>query len=382
MKNQIISKIIQQGPHLSWLKDKTVFITLHGSRAYGTHTETSDFDYKGICLCPKEFYLGQRIFEQAELKDPNPDTVIYELRKFAGLAGSANPNIIETLYTDPSDHIYIDDIGQELLDNRDLFLSKRLRHSFSGYAFAQLKKMSLRRQWIINPPKQPPTRKEMGLPERTVIPQDQLTAAQASIQKELDKFQFDFMGELNEPTKIAIQNIMSEMLAEMKISSEQQWLGAARKIGLDDNFIQLMQLERSYLNKKREWDTYNEWKRNRNPKRAADEEKYFCDLKNAYHLIRLVRMAKEIITTGKVIVKRPDREELLAIRRGAWTYEQIVEYAEKQDKELSELYKSCNVLPKTPDQTKIDKLCIKLIEKSLSRYSWYNIKKYLTRYSR
>jgi len=94
-------------------------------------------------------------------------------------------------------------------------------------------------------------------------------------------------------------------------------------------------------------------------------------------LVRLIRMCREIITTGQVIVKRPDREELLAIRNGAWSYEKILVFAEKEERELNELYSSCNILPKTPDVKKLDALCISLVEQSLSPYSWYSVKKKL-----
>jgi len=70
---------------------------------------------------------------------------------------------------------------------------------------------------------------------------------------------------------------------------------------------------------------------------------------------------------------------LLAIRRGAWTYDQLIEFAEKEDKELNELYATSTVLPKQPNKEKLDALCIKLVEKSLSKYSWYNIKKFLNK---
>ena len=46
------------------------------------------------------------------------------------------------------------------------------------------------------------------------------------------------------------------------------------------------------------------------------------------HLVRLLRMGYEAVTEGVIRVKRPDAEELLSIRNGAWTYDQIVEYAE------------------------------------------------------
>ena len=77
-------------------------------------------------------------------------------------------------------------------------------------------------------------------------------------------------------------------------------------------------------------------------------------------------MCREVLTTGKVIVKRPDREELLAIRNGAWTYEQLIEFAESEDVALNELYNNTNVLSKIPDKAFLDKLCIELVEEFLS----------------
>jgi hypothetical protein len=101
------------------------------------------------------------------------------------------------------------------------------------------------------------------------------------------------------------------------------------------------------------------------PNRAALEEKFGYDTKHAYHLVRLIRMCRETLLTGKVIVKRPDREELLSIRNGAWTYDQLIEFADSEEKSLSEIYNSSNVLPKTPDRNKIEQLCVELVEKMI-----------------
>jgi hypothetical protein len=231
----------------------------------------------------------------------------------------------------------------------------------------------------LNPPTQCPTRKELGLPAQTLIPQDQLLAATAEIQKELDRFQFDFMEGLEESAKINVRTVMSEMLGELKITAEDHWMAAARKIGLSDNFIEIMQKERQYTNLKKEWDQYQNWRKTRNEKRAELEAKFGYDTKHAYHLVRLIRMCKEILQTGKVIVKRPDREELLAIRNGAWTYDQLIEFAEREDKELTELYNTTKILPKTPDKDKLEKLQMELVEKSLSKYSWYSISKFFSK---
>lgn len=380
-KHDVLERIVKNSPHLDWIKDNTVLLVRHGSHAYGTNVATSDEDFKGVAIPTKEYFLGStKRFEQAELKAPDPDAVIYDIRKFFNLAAECNPNIIEVLHTDPADHFVVDSIGETILEHKDDFLSKKIKHTFLGYSVAQLKRIKTHKKWIMNPPKEYPTRVSLGLPEQTLIPQDQLLAAEAEIRKELEKYQFDFLEELDEPTKIGIRTTMTEMLAELKITSEQQWMSAVRKIGFDDNFIQIMQKEREYAGKKREFDQYQNWKKTRNSSRSSLEEKYGYDTKHAYHLVRLIRMCREVLMTGKVIVKRPDREELLSIRNGAWTYDQLIEFAEKEELELNKLYNSTNILPKVPNKEKLDKLCIELVEKSLSKYSWYSIRKQLDKF--
>lgn len=365
-KHEVLDLIEKRSPHLSWIQDNTVLLVRHGSHAYGTNTPASDEDFKGIAIPPERYFLGtMHRFEQAELKAPDPDAVIYDIRKFFNLAADCNPNIIEVLHTDPSDHFLVTPIGQEILDHRNDFLSKKIKFTFMGYSVAQLKRIKTHKRWIMSPPKTPPTRKEMGLPEQTLIPQDQLMAANAEVQKELDRFQFDFMEGLEESQKISIRGTVNEMLAELKITADQHWMAAARKIGLDDNFIHLMQLEREYAGAKREWDQFTNWKKTRNPARHALEDKYGYDTKHAYHLVRLIRMCREILTTGKVLVKRPDREELLTIRNGAWSYEQLIEFADREEQELNELYLTSTALPKMPDKEKLDQLCIKLVQRAL-----------------
>jgi len=374
----VIETMATRSPHLGWIRRGTVLLVRHGSHAYGTNIATSDEDFKGIAIPPKPYFLGNmQVFKQAELKAPDPDAVIYDIRKFFDLAAQCNPNIIEVLHTSPEDHFLVDPIGQIILDHKNDFLSKKIKHTFMGYSVSQLKRIKGHRKWLLNPPDHEPTRLEFKLPETTLIPQDQLTAAEAEIHKELDRFNFDFMEDLEEPTKIEIRLAMEVMLAELKITAEQHWMSAARKIGLSDNFIEIMQHERQYTSAKREWDQYQNWKITRNKDRASLEEKYGYDTKHAYHLVRLIRMCREILTTGKVLVKRDDREELLTIRNGAWSCDKLIDFAESEEKELNALYATCNVLPREPDRKKLEQLCITLVEQSLSSWSWYSVKKSL-----
>src|SRR6185312_2002206 len=224
-------------------------------------------------------------------------------------------------------------VGDALLDERATLLSTKCRHTFSGYAVSQLKRIKLHRRYLLDPPKAPPTRGEFGLPDRTLIPADQIAAANAAVEKKLAEWEPHFV-EGDEAAKIATKNKMAAVLAEIVTNSEDTWSAAARSIGMDDNLIRVMQKEREYAARSREWQKYREWKENRNEARAGLEAKHGYDTKHGMHLVRLMRMCREILERGEVVVKRPDREELLAIRAGAWTYEQIVEWAEKEDAAL------------------------------------------------
>jgi len=100
---------------------------------------------------------------------------------------------------------------------------------------------------------------------------------------------------------------------------------------------------------KEEYDKFWQWRNNRNPTRMAMEESFNFDGKHAMHLVRLLRMGVEALRDEEIVVKRPDALELLEIRGGAWTYEEIVAYAEKMDKEVREVWYKKTNLPKRPD---------------------------------
>lgn len=350
--------------NLAWLPERTIFMGRHGSMAYGTALPTSDEDFRGVAIAPREYYLGgAHRFEQAVCNAP--DLTIFCLRKFIGLASQANPNVLELLFVDPTDRLQVSPAGDRLLAARDLFLSRRVRHTFAGYAHSQMRRIAGHNRWLRSPPAAPPTRVEFNLPEHTVIPQDQLAAAEAGIRQKLDSWSADFLDDLPRDLREAILQKMSEHLAELQVSSNDElWRGAARTLGYSENFIHLLDLEKRYASKKRDWDSYQTWKKNRNPARAALEAKHGFDSKHAMHLVRLTRVCREILETGKMLVRRPDAEELLSIRHGAWTYEQLVEWFDRENAGLDEVA-TRSPLPKSPDLEAIDRLCVELISEAI-----------------
>lgn len=122
------------------LKDNIILLGLGGSYAYGTNTENSDLDIRGVATHNSEDILTRKGFEQ--VVNEATDTTIYSLEKIVNLLSNCNPNTIEILGLEPWQYLYVGYIGQELIKNKDMFLSKRAVHSFGGYASAQLRRLS------------------------------------------------------------------------------------------------------------------------------------------------------------------------------------------------------------------------------------------------
>lgn len=116
-----------------------IYLTISGSRAYGTNNANSDTDIRGIAVESVDSLLTGKEFEQIE--DNETDTVIYGLRKFFKLCAECNPNVIEMLGTREQDILYINAVGKMVRDNLEIFLSKLAYKKFVGYATAQLRRL-------------------------------------------------------------------------------------------------------------------------------------------------------------------------------------------------------------------------------------------------
>jgi predicted nucleotidyltransferase len=303
-----------------WLSLSSImFLTIHGSTCYGLDTEYSDVDIAGILIQPKQFFYGF-LNSVDQLQCNKPDGAIYNIVKFFRLASDCNPNVIELLWVDPKYWVYDWSPWHDLIKHRDLFLSKKVRYTYEGYATAQLKRIKTHKKWLISPPTHKPIREEFKLSEQRMISRDQQGALAVLIE--------------------------------------------AKEVTLSDNFMAMLQAENAYTKSLTEWNQYNNWKETRNEKRAELEAKFGYDTKHAAHLVRLTRQGKEILKTGAINVERPDRDELLAIRAGAWSYDQLMEWYDKEtnEVEMQTLYDN-SILPREPNRTKLDEICVYLVDK-------------------
>lgn len=133
-----------------WLQSHTILLGRVGSHAYGTATETSDLDFKGVCVPPAEYFMGLKSFEGYDKtggknfknQAGDVDVTILHINKFVRDAMAGVPNNLELLFLDDSDYIHVDDqYGLELINMRHQFLSKQIMKKYSGYAKSQAQKI-------------------------------------------------------------------------------------------------------------------------------------------------------------------------------------------------------------------------------------------------
>lgn len=127
---------LRENKHLG---SNIILLGLGGSHSYGTNNETSDLDIRGVALNSKQEILTYNDFEQHV--NTTTDTTVYSFNKIIHLLMNSNPNVIEMLGLKPEHYLYLHPIGKELIDNRNLFLSKQIIHSFMGYAMQQLRRL-------------------------------------------------------------------------------------------------------------------------------------------------------------------------------------------------------------------------------------------------
>jgi predicted nucleotidyltransferase len=366
-----------------WLLQNTIYVTLHGSQAYGLNNELSDVDVKGVVVPPKEVEndLFHR-FEQAEndptlekslehLKNPkNPkfESTLYSLKKFMILAANVNPNIVELLWTDPSDQFIVKDPMGKLMAQRDLFLSSKAKFTFSGYAFAQAAKIERHRKWIVRGEIAMPKREDFGLPpERPKQMEEIFGLIKSEVEKwnlsqyplnnmERDELKADIWELVYNVSKVDVNEGNWPKVYEAGVIER-----LAKEYNLKEEVIELLQRERLFKKEMEMYKSWLTWKTGRNPARHELEVKSGYDTKHASHLVRLMRMGLEILTDHKVIVKRPDREEILAVKNGAWSYEKVMEFAKDMQVKLDEAYKT-TTLPKSVDYVKVNALYHRLYE--------------------
>jgi len=235
--------------------DHAILLAYRGSISHGTYRPShdpnsiDDRDAIGIVIPPMEYYYGLEEYGSRGTKTlihEEWDIVFYELKKFVRLLEKGNPNVLSCLFLEPNMYMQLSAAGEFLVENRDLFVTKKCYPNFVGYAHGQLHKME----------------------------------------------------------HAACRGYMGE-------------------------------------------------------KRKQLVERFGFDTKNAAHLIRILRMGIELLSTGRLQVHRPDAEEIVSIKRGAWSLEKVKAEADRLFK-LAEEALIRSSLPDEPDRERINQVCCEI----------------------
>jgi predicted nucleotidyltransferase len=291
------------------LPQALIFLCLHGSQAYGTATPTSDWDVRGVGIAPLTTYFGTRPWEQIQggspfleqlLYDKHPqanngdelDSEVFNVTKFVRLAADANPNILDILFAHPDDWLHTTPAWEMLHEKRHMFLSMRVRHTYTGYAMQDYFAMVHGRPFDPN-----------GEHER------QQASLQGSVEQELFK---------------------------------------------------RLEAERKYKHALNHWKQYQGWLKQRNAARAKLESQFGYDAKHASHLVRLLLSVQEILTEGNLSVRHPHAQLLRDVRGGAWSYDELIEWANEQEQIIHKLSAE-KPLRHSPDRDAIDQLITDMV---------------------
>lgn len=289
------------------LGNNIAILTLGGSHAYGTNNENSDLDIRGCALNTKGQILIGEDFEQ--FVDNETDTTIYSFNKLVTLLTKVNPNTIELLGNKPEHYFYISPIGQELIDNAHLFLSKKCILSFGCYANQQLYRLQQR------------SAHQMSQSE-----------LEKHILKTLEFMQTDFTKKYTPYKSDAIKLYIDKAVQE----------GYDTEIFMDVTLTHYplrdyCSMWNGLQNTVRQYGKIG--KRN---EKAIEHGKI---AKHSMHLIRLYMMCLDILEKERIITYREDEHDLLMdIRNG--------KYLDSNDQPIPEFFEMVNDFEKRLDYAK------------------------------
>ena len=334
-------------------RDLLLFECISGSRAYGLNTSKSDIDLKGVFYLPAEQFYGLHYIPQ--ISSETNDEVYYELGRFVELLVKNNPNMLEMLATPDDCVLYRHPLMSRLEIN--MFLSKLCKETFAGYAISQIHKARGLKKKILNPV----AVERMSALDFCHVVQgyssvsasqwleahglSQKSCGLAAIPhaRELYALFYDHDGTLGYRGIVSGDTANDVALSSIPKGEKELAILFFNKDGYS-----------AYC---REYREYWEWVGKRNKERYSNTMQHGknYDAKNMMHTIRLLQVAEEILTAGRLYLKRPNREELLSIKAGNAEYDDLLNQATGLIERIEAAYTSSSLL-ETPDEKAIEKI--------------------------
>jgi biopolymer transport protein ExbD len=279
------------------LEPHLLVLALMGSKSHGTYMPpddpdgVDDVDLMGFVVPPLEYHLGLPRWRHWVWKHEELDVVLYGLDKAFRLLLKGNPNIVGLLWLREEDYLHAHPAFHLLCERRDLFSSQVAAEAFTGYAAAQLRQMQ-------------------------AFNLERIAAYEAMTARISAKGDVRLVLEADSTKLLHLSEswgIPAETLLDFKKLHRQHFS--------------------SYMG----------------AKRKALVRRFQYDVKNASHLIRLLRMGTEFLATGQLeVFREKDAEELKGIKRGEWSLEEVKAEAQRLFDGIEEA-QARSPLPPEPD---------------------------------
>jgi len=330
---------------------KVVYVTLSGSKLYGTDTPKSDTDFKGLFV-PSEKSVIMKTDPTSYVRDTNTskekntaediDFTLHSVYSFFNLLKKSETGSVDVLFSmfRPDTIVYESkDFTTAITDNYKLFLNKEMG-SFIGYALGQTKKFGIK----------------------------------GARYGELDSFVKEYLNKI--PAKLVTKEIKSEVLHEDLVNFIKEkdykyikFVQAQSSRGNDDltttTYLSILgklfsgDVSVQYLLERVD-NLYNQFG-NRTKTIAGTETK--TDFKALSHSLRIAEEVKELLETNFIKFPLRNAEHIRDIKEGKVSVEEAIEEVRDVLAEVDELLLNSDLPDKSSD--KVDLLLYNLIRGQL-----------------
>jgi hypothetical protein len=320
-----------------------------GSHLYGTNTENSDLDFKGIYLpTAKEIVLGKikrtvsdgrnkELFERNNKDDVDSD--FFSLDRFLALLTEGQTVALDMLFVTPENIVNITEQGSHIMyeidTNKERLLTRNI-NAFVGYARQQAARYGIKGS-------------RMDVLKRTKEMLDSM--ASVNMYDKLSDFPLSIEALVEECGKLI--SLEKTPLVEIVLLKGPKGLIDAPHLQVNGRAIPFhatVKYAREVVGKM--LDNYGQ--RAHKAHLAGG-----VDWKALSHAVRVNCEALELLTTGKITFPRPERELLLKIKTGQLPYEQVAEIIEQGLTDLTAAH-ATSKLRNEPDQEWVNEFLYKI----------------------
>jgi predicted nucleotidyltransferase len=282
---------------------KTIVKIQFGSHLYGTNTETSDQDFKGVHTPPARDILLQRVQgeisserkkSEGERNSPEDiDDKSYALHKYLKLLSEGQTVALDMLFAPDSMLLETSDIWTSIRFNKDKLLTKKSA-AFLGYCRTQANKYGIKGSRVA-------AAKKSAILFRNLV---------------------DYWGPTHKLSEFDYSDILDEHthIIELPVSSNSDQLVpyfecCNRKICFTNNIKHAAEVFEKIYN-------------NYGDRSQLAEQNEGIDWKALSHAVRVGREALELLETGYITFPLADAKHILDIKKGRLQYKEVADEIE------------------------------------------------------